>query len=201
MSGLRVSGPRLSARDRRALAVGVASIGALIALSRGLPPLVRWQQERRASAQELARELARAETSIARMQRDRDSLAARNARYLALAPMLLPERTGAASTAALAAMVSGAGAGAGVAMGAVQPLPDTVRGVFRQVGVRADATGDVRGVAKLLEALERGPTRLAIRRLTIAQPAPGAPATQPEALHLQLDVYGLALGDAAGRRP
>lgn len=193
--------PAVSARDRRALVLGLTSIAGLIVTFRGVPRLAQWQEERQASARELVQELERAEASIAQARTAHDTLVARDARYLALAPALLPGRTGAASTAALAALVSGAVSGAGAVMGAVQPLADTATGVFRRVGVRVDATGDVGELAKLLEALERGPTLLAVTHLAISQPAPGAPATQSEALRIELEVRGIALGDSSARRP
>lgn len=123
-----------------------------------------------------------------------DSLRARNARYLALAPALLDGDTPAAAAATLAGLVSGAASGAQVRMGAIQLRIDTTaRGAFVRVGVRADATGDVEGITGMLATLERGPEVLVFRELAITQPEPGAGDDRPEALRVELVVEGLAV--------
>ncbi|MDB4949561.1 MAG: hypothetical protein JWM27_2210, partial [Gemmatimonadetes bacterium] len=123
-----------------------------------------------------------------------DSLDARRGRLVDLAPAILDGRTPAAAAATLAAIVSGAAAQAGMQLNAVQVRSDSAGpGVFTRVAVQADATGDVRQVAHMLQLLERGPELLAVRGLSVTGAQPDSPDAQPEALHLELTVEGLAL--------
>jgi hypothetical protein len=75
--------------------------------------------------------------------------------------------------------------------------PDTASaGTFMRISVRADGTGDLPAITRLLALLEGAPELLAVRALSITQPAPGGPAEQPEALRLEISVEGLALARA-----
>jgi hypothetical protein len=67
--------------------------------------------------------------------------------------------------------------------------------VFAPVSVRIDATADVRGLTNLLTRLERGPTLLVVRALSITQPEPNA---EMEALAVELTVEGLSRPGAKG---
>lgn len=185
-------------RDRRALVAGAVVVLLLVAFARGLPALRRWQADVRDSSAALVQEAARARMMVARGRTTRDSLAARQQRFIALAPLLLRGETPAMGSATLAALISTAATAASVRLGPVQVrAADTAtRGVFSRVGVRADITGDVRGVSAFLSTLERGPTLVAVRELTIAQLEPAAAADRAEALHVTVAVEALMV-----RRP
>ncbi|HEX2210355.1 MAG TPA: GspMb/PilO family protein, partial [Longimicrobium sp.] len=93
-----------------------------------------------------------------------------------------------------ASLVSGAAARAGVQIGSVQVRPDTASaGTFMRIGVRADGTGDLPAIIRMLAMLEGASELLAVRELSITQPAPGGPAEVPEALRMEIGVHGLAL--------
>jgi hypothetical protein len=186
--------PTLSDRDRRTLIIGVAVIALLVLLSKGVPAWRRWDAGVRASAGEMAAEAARAERTVRLLPASLDSLEARKGRFIAVGQGVLDGESAAASGAALASLVSGAAARAGVQMGSVQLRPDTASaGTFMRMGVRADATGDLPAITRMLALLEGAPELLAIRELAITQPAPGGPAEQPEALRMEITVQGLAL--------
>lgn len=190
--------PRISDRDRRTLITGTVVIVLLVLLGRGLPAWRRWDADVRASAAEMAAEAAHAEQTVRLLAPALDSLQARRARLVALGRGVLEGESTAASGAALASLVSGAAARAGVQIGSVQVRPDTAgAGTFMRIGVRADGTGDLPAITRLLALLEGAPELLAVRALSITQPAPGGPAEQPEALRLEISVEGLALVDAA----
>jgi hypothetical protein len=194
-----VSPVATTSRDRRVLVAGVAVIVALLGVARGLPGLRQWQSESRDSASALVREVARVRTTMARDHVTRDSLAARQQRFIALAPLLLRGETPAMGGAILASLISTAATAASVRLGPVQVRADTaVRTIFSRVGARAEITGDVRGVGTFLSILERGPTLLAVRELTISQLEPGAAPDRAEALHVTLAVDALML---TPRRP
>lgn len=185
---------RLTSRDRRVLAVGAVACATLAIGARGIPVLLRWTHDSRAAAAQLVGEERRARTSIAHAIETRDTLAARNARYLALAPRLLDGETAAGAGGALASIVSGAAAASSVRLGSVQIRADTVRrGVFTSVAVRADLTGDIGGIAAMLAMLESGPALLAVRELSITQPEPAAADDRAEVLRADVVVEGLML--------
>jgi Type II secretion system (T2SS), protein M subtype b len=188
----------LSPRDRRTLAAGALTILLLVLLGRGLPAWRRWDAGVRASAVELAGEAARAELAARELPAMLDSLEARRARLVAVGSGVLEGGSPAASGAILAALVSGSAARAGVQIGSVQVRPDTAgAGTFIRVSVRADGTGDLGAITRMLVLLEGAPELLAVREASITQPAPGGPAEQPEALRLELSVEGLALAAPA----
>ena len=179
--------------DRRAMLIGTAVVLALLLALRGVPAWRAWRSQLQGSAAELTAELQRAEASVATSGRVADSLRARKARFLALAPALVAGDSPAGSAAALASLVSGVAATSGLRVGAMQVRADTAgAGMFVRVGVRADVVGDVRGVSLFLATLEHGPVMLRVRELSIAQPEPSAPADRAEALRVELLVEGLA---------
>lgn len=189
---------RLSAGDRRALWGGAAAIVLLLLLARGVPAWRAWDAGARASAAEMAAEAAEAAATVERFPAALDSLEARRGRLVALGAGVLDAGSPASSGAELAALVSGAAARAGVQLGAVQPRADTAAaGTFVRVGVRADGTGDLPGILRLLALLEGAPERVAVRAVSLTQPAPGGPAEQAEALRLELIVEALALAPGA----
>jgi hypothetical protein len=185
--------PGLSGRDRRVVLLGAAAIALLLLVGRGIPAWRHWDADLHASAAELTAEAARAEAAVRALPALRDSAAARRARLVALAPAVLDGESAASSGAALAALVSGAAAKAGVQVGAVQlSQPDSAaRTVFTRVRVRADATGDLPGLLRFLRELEGGPALVAVREWSVAQPAAGGPAEVAEELRLELTVEGL----------
>jgi hypothetical protein len=186
----------LSRRDRRTLVIGGSVIGSLVLLSKGVPVWRDWVAASKAGAVEQARAVVEADALVAHAKASRDTLAARNTRYIALAPALIAGNTPAEASATLASLVSSAASGAGVKLGAVQlrPVADTgAARAFVRVGVHADVVGDIRGITTLLASLEHGPARLRVRDVTITQPDAAAPDDRVEALRADLTVEGLAM--------
>ena len=183
------------------MAAGAIVVVAGLITGRVIPAWREWVAvERRENARALSA-LSTATTAVGKLSVTRDSLAARNARYLALAPVIVPGATRGAAAASLSALVSGAAASAGLRIGALQVRLDTsrsgTRSVFYRVAVRGDAVGDVRGVTLFLASIERGPAILAVRQFSISQPEPNASPGQPEALRLEFVIEGLGLRRAA----
>jgi hypothetical protein len=182
----------LTARDRKVLAVGTLICTALIAGTRGLPALVRWTHGARATAVQLGAEAARVSNSVTRASVTRDTLAAENERYLALAARLLDQETPAGAGSSLASLLSDAAAESNVKLGSVQIHADTTFvGAFMHVTVRADLTGDIRGLAAMLAMLEKDQTLLTIRAMSISQPEPAAGDDRAEVLRAEVVVEGL----------
>lgn len=190
---------RLSARDRKVLTIGVAVCTLLVVSTRGVPALVRWTRTARANAEALSAEAARATRSVAGGAAIRDSLASAKARYIGLGPRFLEGETTAGAGSALASIVSTAAAAANVRMGSAQIHTDTAKAeAFTRVSVRADLTGDIRGIATMLAALERGQTLLAVRELSITQPDPAAGDDRAEVLRADLVVESLVRNPRRG---
>jgi hypothetical protein len=186
----------LSTRDRRTIVVGGAAVASLILLAKGVPAWRAWIAESRARATEQMRMAADADVLLARAPAMRDTMAARNARYIALAPALVAGRTPAEASATLASLVSGAASAAGLKLGTVQlraPADTGAHRAFVRVSVRADVVGDVHGLLAMLAGLERGPVRLRVRELTVTQPDATAPDDRIEELRADLTVEGLAM--------
>ena len=194
-----MSGLALSARDRRALTLGGATLALLLALGRGLPVLLRWRADAAASAAELSAEAARAGRSVRALGAARDSLAARRLRLAALDSAFLEGATPAAAGAHLAELVAESAAAVDATLGVVQVRPDTAApGPFTRIGVRAGVSGSLESIALFLATLEEGPALLAVRELSIAQPEPGIAPARQETLRAEVLVEGLARNAAPG---
>lgn len=191
----------LSRRDRRTLVVGAAVIVALVAASKALPAWRGWDAESRAAAAEIVAEVLRAERDIAAVGALRDTLASRNARYIALAERIVPGDGASSAASELATLVSASATEADLSVGTVRILTDTSgSSPFVRVSVRGDLVGDLDGLTLFLADVERGPLLLAVRELTITQPEPAAPDNRPEILRVQFLIEGIALRRAAARR-
>ena len=192
----------ISRRDRRTLLAGAGITTALFMLAKGFPAWRAWDAGVREAAAETIEEAAHAERSLLAFPAVRDSLVARNARYLELAELIVPGDGPASAAAELATFVSGNATAADLALGALQVRADTAGGdaaarsvgsPFARVSVRGDLMGDVDGLTHFLAAIEGGPFLLAVRELAITQPEPAAPADRPEMLRVQFVVEGIAL--------
>ena len=184
--------PSLSPRDRRTLIAGAAVIVGIVLLTRGLPAWRRWDGEARAASVELRVEAQRTRRAVEELPAMADSLAARQARFVALAPLLLAADSRAAATAALTSAISAAAQSSSVQLASMQVRSDTTGNVFERIEARATMTGDGHGLGRMLVALERGPLLLSVRQLGVTQPSPSAPPDQPETLRVELVVEGLA---------
>lgn len=190
--------PKLSTRDRRTIALGVAVVAFLLGASRAIPAYRGWEVELRETRFETEHELADDRELVGNERAVRESTIVRGRRVIALAPAILPGETANSAGASLAGVISGAAAQAGAKLGAVQLRSDSLsRGAFTRIGAHVEATGDIRGITKMLAALERGPTLIAIRAFSIEQREPAAGDDRVEALHVQLDVEGIMLNPRA----
>jgi len=191
---------RLSARDRRSLAVGACGILLAFGIPRLIPAYLSWQREARAEDVEVRTALARARTLIAHAPETHDSAVARGRRVIALAPSILSGDTPGAAGAVLAGLLSGAAAQSGVRLVSLQMRGDSISpDTFTRIGVQFDATGDIRGITHLLALLEQGPALIRVCTLSITQPEPSAADDRMEALHLELIAEGLMLNPVSPR--
>jgi hypothetical protein len=189
-------------REQKFVLVGCLLIFTLVAGARGIPAWSAWHEDASASAAELVAEAERAERSVASLAVTLDSLEQRRDRLAALSSALVGTGPPPSAAAALAARIAGAAAAARVEISAVQLQVDTTgAGEFTRVSVRAGASGDVRGIVRLLADLERGPPLLAVREWSVSPSDPAAAAYQPETLRVDFVVEGLALRHRVEGRP
>ena len=182
----------LSPRDRRALAIGVVSIGCLVIVGRVVPAWRDWQQTVVASASDAARTAARDEVLARNARAIHDSLAVRRARLTALAPTWLTGDSPAAAGAGLAAIITRAATGAAMTLGTLDIHTDSaVQSSFIPVHVRASVSGDIQGLATLLATLDRGPVELNVAALDVQAGDPAAPPTRAEVLRADLTIEAL----------
>ena len=186
----------LAARDRRALALGVAVIGGLLLTLRGVPAWWRWRSEVRARAAEAIRQERTVQAVIGGFSQSLDTLGERVRRLQGMGSAFLAGATPTEAASMLATAVADIARSSLVRIDAIQMRADSVRSgtlEMPRVRVEAQATGDVAGLAALLQGLEKGPLLLSIQRLSVRAAAVDAPANQTESLTIQFTVEGLAL--------
>ena len=194
-------GASLSSRERRVVKVGVTVVALALGVGRVVPGWVAWVTAERERAAHAAERLDEAREAVGNLESARDTLGARNERYLALAPVLIGGPSAASAGASLAVLISGNAAAAGLELGTLRVTTDTAREtVFARISVRGDARGDIRGATAMLLALERGPVLLSVRQLSISQLDVGAPADRAESLRLELVIEGLTVDRDAVQR-
>jgi hypothetical protein len=191
----------LSPRERRVVKVGVTVVALALVVGRVVPAWIAWVGAERERAAHATERLDEAREAVRNLDSARDTLRARNERYLALAPVLVGGPSAASAGASLAVLVSGNAAAAGLELGTLRVTTDTAREtVFARIAVRGDARGDIRGATAMLLALERGPVLLSVRQLSISQLDVGAPSDRAESLRLELVIEGLTIDRDAVQR-
>jgi len=182
-----------SSRDRRALLLGVVVIGGGSGLSVGGPRFKAWESEQAARATAATNDATLATASAKSLPVYRDSLRVRRARLASLDSTLIEGNSPAEAGAALSSLVADLAESAEVRIASLQLRGDTtVSGGFSRVAVRVVGTSDITGLATLLHDIEAGSMLLAVREMIVSQPEPGAPASRPEMLRVDLVVETLA---------
>ena len=180
-------------RDRIVLALGATFISTVTLATRGAPALSTWSARQETRAHLVHDELLRARSSVAQRAAMRDSVAAARARLAKLASELVSGGTGADAASALATVVSGIANDSRLKVATLQLQADTVPiAATISASVRLAGTTDITGLANFLRAIETSKTIMAIRELSVSQPDPAAPTTQPEALQVDVVVGTLA---------
>ncbi|MDB4913035.1 MAG: hypothetical protein JWM95_679 [Gemmatimonadetes bacterium] len=192
----------MSPRDRRTLAFGIAIIGGIIGLSRGVPTWREWDESARMDAANAAGELANAREELVRLPVIRDSARARRARLDISQRRLLVAETVGIAGAMLATKVTDIADELGLKVSAIQIRADSVfRSAHAHVAVRLTASGDVQHLTDLLSALESPTELLAVRELSVSPTDPVLADGRPETLRFQVLVEGLAMHGARSTTP
>ena len=192
----------VSPQDRRTLAIGVAVVGSLLAVGKGVPTWRAWDSAQQARAVDHVRQLTIARRGVHWLPAMRDSAGRRTARVVTLTEQLVRARSVPQAAASLASVLGEDATRAGVKVFTLSVRPDSAaRNGFATVGVRVSAEGDVDGLTRYLRRIEGDSLLLAVRELTVTQPDPGAPDNKAEALRLDLLVEGLARIDTTTGAP
>lgn len=189
----------MTARDRRAVRLGLALLSIAFLLLRGVPWTAHRFADLRSTALERTATLARAEVVLADRMVVRDSFEHVVAGIMGLAPHLLEGRSPADAQASLSALVSLAASRHAVRVLRVDPLAssDSASAVFDRVAVHVEVESDVGGMMRLVRALETAEPLLSITSLAISAPNPAPPPNQAEALRGELTVTGYYLPKGA----
>ena len=194
MKRLRRLLERISAKERRTVAVGALVMITAWAVLRAAPHAIQRTEALRARAALASASLVRAREVVAAEPAARESLAARAGRLVAIAPRLLGGETAAEATSELASLVGGAAAMRQVRLVQQDARPDSGASVFTRITMRLEAEGDVGGIAAWLADLEEGPKLISVVSLSVNAPEPGASGTQAERLRAAVVIQAWASG-------
>jgi len=188
----------MTARDRRALLLGVGTVVVAVLALRLVPAAVRAVLAWRARVAEQRETLAREQDLLGAVPTLRDSLGLALAGVVALAPSLVAAGTTAEAAASLASLVTLAASRHDIKVVRMDPLPDSAAGVFARVAVHAELEGDVRGLTQVLRALETGQPLLTVMAMSVDAPTPTGPTGAREVLRISLTVAGYGLRKGSG---
>jgi type II secretory pathway component PulM len=183
----------MTPRDRRALVWGALTVGAALLGLRVLPLGLRGVAAWQARASDRQATLARTRALLAAVPHLKDSLADLLPRVVALAPHLVAGRSAAEASASLTSLVGFAATRHGLKVVRMDPLPDSAVGVFGRVAVHAELEGDIRGLTRILQAVETGEPLLTVQTLGVDVADRNPRSEAPETLRVGLTVAGYFL--------
>ncbi len=178
-------------RTRRTLALGAAVLVCAWLGLRAGPAMVLRVRDAREMLDARRALLQRLQGELSGVDALADTAKQLQADVVALAPRILSGTSPAEAANDLVGRVTHAADRSLVKLTGAEPLTDSAAaGGLRRVGVRASFEGDIRGVVGTLRALERDPGALLLDDLRVLSPDPGADASRPEALRVDLTVRG-----------
>lgn len=194
----------MTPRDRRALFLGGAVIGAALLIGRVLPMAVRHWRAGEAELADRTALLERERGELRGIGSLEDSARVIEARLVGLAPALLSGATGAEGVADLEGRVNLAASRHRTRVVRMDREPDSV-GVarLRRVKVTVQVESDWGGVVEFLRALDDDPAALTLETLSVSAADPTSSSARAEILRADLEVSGWYLGaaGAADRSP
>lgn len=189
----------MTARDRRALAMGSAVLLVALAL-RAVPPSGAAIVRLRGDVAERAALVQRMRSDMRSVNALADSAAIVRRRFVALAPRILAGGTESAATADLTGRLNGLATAHATTVDRTETVPDSTRiGWLRQITVRVVFESDLRGVLETLDDAGRGPVVLAVRSVRLAASDPASADAAPEVISAEATVSGWYLLRKADR--
>jgi type II secretory pathway component PulM len=158
----------VSARERRTIAIGAALIVAALLASFVVLPFARRWGEREAAIDARADRLARLQALVRDAPRLAVSVQSAERALAARPQRVIGARSAALAASAVQSLLQGYAAESGVQVSRVDvaSAPDTAGGLAA-IPATLTATGDVHGLAALLERVEHGPRALEIVDLAV----------------------------------
>jgi hypothetical protein len=181
----------MNLRDRRAVAIGGATV-ALAVLSLRIAPWA-WRAIGETRAELVARVelLERARAEVASTSALEDSGVVIRGRMEDLAAALLTGGTGQEAATDLESRLKVAAARHLVRINSTEPAADSADGGgLRRVVLRAGIESDTQGLLALLQAIALESAVLVVDDIRIAVADPRVPLSRPEVLHTDLTIYG-----------
>jgi len=190
----------VSTRDRRVIQAGIGIILALFAAFRAGPAWWRWRTTAVDEATEVGSRAASERNALTIFPVAVDTLEARNARFASIGPLLAVATDSAKAIVAMSDFLADAARSATIRLDSVRAsAASATTQRLKRLVIDARATGDINGLASLLNILERSPKLVVIRRVRVDPSNIDNPPDQPELLAIQLKLEGLAL--ITGRAP
>jgi hypothetical protein len=192
----------LGTRDRRAWLFGVTCLLGLAVIFRGVPMWRAVRANARAAAAETTARAEELESVLATFDEAMDTLEARTVQLRAIGPALLAGDSPAAAGSNAEALLAELARQSLVRLDAVDIKVDTTRAQrLPLVTIDLQATADITGLSAFLHGLERGPTLIAVRQLSVRSPGAEAPPDEVETLAIHLTVEGVGLIGPRGEGP
>jgi hypothetical protein len=192
----------ISPRERAALIGGAAIILALVAAGSAVRRVNQWNLISQSRAEHALRQLDRTERLLAHQDELRmaaQALHDRSADQHERAPSV---DSPAAAGSDLAGVLMRHAAAARVRVTSTAVSADTgVDAAIRKVSVRAHAVTDVVGLITWLDGIETDGRAVAVRELSVTQPAPSADAGTPEHLRVEIMIEALVRSKGPPTRP
>jgi hypothetical protein len=181
----------MNARDTRALRIGVGVILAAVACLRVVPSGWRAWREMRDGLGERHALLQRAQARIGGMPVLDSVAGVVRARFIGLAPRLVPGGTEAEAQEALGSLVTALADRSRLRVRRAASEGDsTVAGRLHRVSVVLEAEGDWAGATQLFRTMARERTALGLGEVSLQAQDPASPGDRPEVLLVQTVVRG-----------
>ena len=181
----------MSARDRRALVVGVCIVSTG-AMARLVPSGWRWVDDHTAGARAKAIAAARDVQSVRELPRTRVALSSVRSQLARYDSATVDGDAPDAAGAELAELMTTAANAADAQLTSVQLVSAREsKDAFGRVAARANLTGDLEALAIFLEGLEAGPQLVAVRTISLTQPDANLPPARRETLRAEVEVEAL----------
>ena len=163
MKNLRTALSGMSARDKKAIAIGLVLLAAARLGLRGIPLLLHQRADLEARALLARIAVERGREALDAHPQVRESLAVRVGRLVALAPRLLDGSSPAEASASLSGLVGGAASLRRVRIVRQESRPDSSASLFDRVLLRVEAEGDIAGISGWIADLEEGDKLVRVR--------------------------------------
>jgi len=193
MMSLAPAWRQASARDRRAVALGLVVVAAAFVVLRIVPWTVGRTRELSDRARGAQAALTSAQAVLAETPAARESLAARAQRLVGWAPRLFGGNSSGEAQADFATWVTGLAVQRQVRVLRQDVGRDSTASLFTQLTLHIEAEGDVRGVTAWLGALESGQRLVQVRALRLDAPEAANPDARRERLHVEVVLVGWAM--------